>query len=102
MQVFVVPADRLLQFSALGVHDSCGIPTQAAPQEVSLCDAWRERARAAEAMGPTWSDGVFQTSLQETSSSFPKQQWEATLDIFQEQNFFSRAESGESLQSLQL
>ena len=96
-----MPADRLLQFLALGMHSSCHVPTQAGPQEVSLCNAWCERA-CAEAMGPACSDGVFRPSPQEPSSSFPNQQSEATLDIFQEQDFFSRAESGESLQKTTL
>ena len=96
-----MPADRLLQFLALGMHSSCHVPTQAGPPEVSLCNAWCERA-CAEAMGPACSDGVFRPSPQEPSSSFPNQQSEATLDIFQEQDFFSRAESGESLQKTTL
>ena len=74
---------------------------QAGPQEVSLYDAWCERARA-EAMGPACLDGVFWPSPQEPSSSCPNQQWEATLDLFQEQDFFSGAESGENLQETSL
>ena len=73
VQVVVVPADGLLQFPALGMHGSCCVPMQAGRQEVSLYDAWCERARA-EAMGPACLDGVFWPWPQEPSSSCPNQQ----------------------------